>query len=852
MADLTGCTIVSANYLPFARVLASSFLAHHPRSRFVTLLVDRVQGRFDPEAEPYEVLAVEELPTLADPLSFLFKYTVMEANTAVKPYLLQHLVETGAHKVVYLDPDILLYRPLDAVERALDDNNIVVIPHLTAPIDDDRHPDELAILRAGAYNLGFLGLADGEVTRSFLRWWQSRIFDRCISRVEEGLFVDQKWIDLVPGMFERVHILTHPGYDVAYWNLHERRVKAGSPALVNGRPLVFFHYSGIDPERPGDVSRHQDRFRLGDVGEAAGLFESYARMVVEAGHQEARGWRYAFAAFDDGTPVPDVARDLYRRLGTGRAAFGDPFAVADGFKAWLSCPYGLSSGGVTRLLHHLWSMRPELQVAFPEPAKGDRDAFSRWLEDYGATEYGLAPEFIQPMSRGLGHEGRLRRLQRTVRRRLRAAFSSAPVRSLKDNLKRRLSAEQVRWLRRKGGSLVPGRVGSTLGMGRFQPGPPALPPGVNVIAYLRTESGVGESARCLVRALEAAGVAVSLTDIELGVRSRRADRSVELGGEDHDVNLLVVNADQVDAVAEHLGPSRFAGHLNIGFWAWEMEEFPDRWRPAFARFDELWTHSRFCLDAFASVSPIPVRRVPLPVTVPADVVPDREEFGLPREAFVVLGAFDFLSFFERKNPLALVEVFRRALSGRDDVLLVLKTANSDFAPGRLAELEHAIAGLPVWLVDRTFDRAMMWRLLACCDLFASLHRAEGYGLALLEAMALGKPVLGTHYSGNVDFMNPANSLPVGYRLVPLAADEGPYPRGTLWAEPDLDQAAELLRRAADDRRWARAVGEAARADVAARLSPEAVAPVVLRRLDSALRRAGDSSHRPALEPGVRF
>lgn len=850
MVELTGCTIVSANYLPFARVLAASFRAQHPRSRFVTLLVDRIEGRFDPAAEPFEVLPVEELPTLPDPLPFLFKYTIMEANTAVKPYLLQHLLARGAGRVVYLDPDILLFRPLAAVERALEDSNIVLVPHLTAPIDDDRHPDELAVLRSGAYNLGFLGLADSDVTRAFLAWWGDRIFDRCISRVEEGLFVDQKWIDLVPGMFERVHILTHPGYDVAYWNLHERRVKAGDPVLVNGRPLVFFHYSGIDPERLQDVSRHQDRYRLAQLGEAAALFESYAKLVIEAGYREAGEWRYAFAAFDDGTPIPDIARDLYRRLGSGRAAFGNPFAVADGFKAWLNRPYGPRSGGLSRLLQHLWSTRPELQAGIPDLGPRSRASFARWLEDYGAADYGLAPYFLEPLALVLGDGGRLSGIPRLLRRRLRSLYASAGLRRLKGALKRRLTPGHVERLRRLAGPLTSGRVRRTDGDARFQPAPPALPAGVNVIAYLRAESGVGESARCLVRALEAAGVAVSLTDVELGVRSRRQDRSLEVGGRDHAVNLLVVNADQVDAVAEHLGPSRFAGHLNIGFWAWELEEFPDRWRAAFARFDELWTHSRFCLDAFAAVSPIPVRRLPLPVTVPPGLGGDRDEFGLPDDAFVVLSSFDFLSFFERKNPLALVEAFRRALGGRDDALLVLKTANSDFAPQRLAELERAIAGLPVWLVDRTFARDAMWRLLACCDLFASLHRSEGYGLALLEAMALGKPVLATHYSGNVDFMNPANSLPVGYRLVPLAEDAGPYRRGALWAEPDLDHAAELLRRAADDRAWAREVGEAARAEVTARLSPTAVAPLLRRLFQEALRgRRPRGSHGPALHPG---
>ncbi len=850
MTELTVCTIVSANYLPFARVLAGSLRDHHPQARFVVLLVDRVGGRFDPTREPFEVIAVEDLPTLDDPHAFLFKYTVLEANTAVKPYLLQHLLERSAGRVVYLDPDIQLFAPLSRIEELLGEANVVLTPHLTAPIDDGRMPDELAVLRSGAYNLGFLALADGEPTRSFLAWWQDRIFDRCVVRVEQGLFVDQKWIDLVPGMVPGVRILTDPGYNVAYWNLHERRVRLGERPEVNGRPLVFFHFSGIDLERPEVVSRHQDRYRLSELGDVAVLFDRYIGLVKASGWAECAGWRYAFSSFDDGTPIPDAARDLYRTLGPGRRRFGDPFAVADGFRAWLNLPYGAPPSGLSRLLHHLWTSRPDLQGAFPDPAGRDLEAFARWLEDYGVAEYELPRTFREPVAAALARGSAGRRLARAVRRAVRGVYVSAAARRLKEAVKGRLGADRAAALKRLGRPLAVGEAARFETVGRYRPAPRELPAGVNVIGYLRTESGVGESARCLVRGLRAAGVSVSLSDLDLGVRSRREDHSVDgdPGAADHAVNLLVVNADQVEVVARHLGPERFAGHLNVGFWAWELEEFPDEWRPAFRYFDELWTHSRFCQDAFSSVSPVPVRRVPLPVVPQEGVAADRAEFGIDGDAFVVLTIFDFLSFFDRKNPLGLVEAFRRALADRKDAVLVVKTANSGFAPDRLAELERAAQGLNVRLLDRTFDRDAVWRLMACCDAYGSLHRAEGYGLTLLEAMALGKPVLATSYSGNTDFMNPANSLPVGYRLALVARDEGPYRQGRRWAEPDLDHAAELLRRLYEDREWGRRIGTAARETVATNHSPEAVAEPVRLRLASLLERRPRSPSRSLAWP----
>jgi glycosyltransferase involved in cell wall biosynthesis len=691
-------------------------------------------------------------------------------------------------------------------------------------------------MRSGTYNLGFLALADSTTTRSFLVWWRDRIFDRCVSRVEQGLFVDQKWVDLVPGMFDGVAILTDPGYNVAYWNLHSRRVQVSDMVEVNGRPLVFFHFSGIDPGQLDGVSRHQDRFRLSEIGDAAVLYRQYAKLLAEHGHPDSSPWAYAFAGFDDGTPIPDVARDLYRSLGPGRSRFGNPFAVTDGFKAWLNEPYGVSTTRLTRLAHHIWATQSHLQTAFPDPGGEHLQGLIEWLEDYGEAEFGLIEEFMAPLRAADDGPSSLP-MHRNLRRRLWRFWISTPMRRVKGAIKWLLGDERTASLKR----LIRGHTSAPVALdsvrGELRQLTTELPSGVNVLGYLSTESGVGESARRLVQALEAAGVPLALTDLDLGVRSRRSDHSLDRidEGRDFAINLLVVNADQVEVMAQHLGPSRFSGHVNVGFWAWEMDVFPDQWISAFRYFDELWTHSRFCVDVFSSVSPIPVRRVPMCVQVPDPLEVRRDEFDLPDDRFVVLTVFDFLSYFERKNPLALVEAFRRGIGDCDDAVLVLKTANTDFAPDRFEELRRATRNLNVHLIEDTLDRDAVWRLMACCDVYGSLHRAEGFGLTLLEAMALGKPVLATDYSGNTDFMNPSNSLPVGYQMVPIGRQHGPYRREWLWAEPDVDHAAEQLRRLYENPELRQRIGESARDHVTARLSPGAVAGVVRERVSSLLR-----------------
>ncbi|MCG8458085.1 MAG: hypothetical protein MI919_17550, partial [Holophagales bacterium] len=407
---LAACTIVSKNYLPFARVLSRSFTEHYPQGRFFLLLVDRNDGYFEPDEEPFEAIyEAESLPNLPDPASFLFKYTILEANTAVKPYFLEHLFDThGLDKLVYLDPDILITGSLETLSHLLDRHSVVLTPHLTDPIDDGAYPSEQAILQSGTYNLGFVGLRGDATGRHLLSWWQDRLFDRCVVRIADGLFVDQKWMDLAPGLFEDVHVLADPGYNVAYWNLHGRRVVAENGAdagsgdrggeggfTCNGRPLVFFHFSGITPENLHPVSKHQDRFTLGDIGDAAELYRIYADLVLDAGFRQCRPWPYAYASFTNGVAIPDAARSLYLELDAeARASFGDPFDAGrkPNFFAHLLGPEGDPLGRFLRFLHH---SRADLDF-------GDLDgpgfqAYADWLLLFGRHELRIPAPFFEAL-----------------------------------------------------------------------------------------------------------------------------------------------------------------------------------------------------------------------------------------------------------------------------------------------------------------------------------------------------------------------------------------------------------------------------------------------------------------------
>ena len=401
VADIAACTIVSKNYISYARTVADSFLAHHPGSPFFVLLVDRIDGHFEPQSEKFHLTGIDALD-IPDLSRFCFQYTILELNTAVKPYFLSHLLDKyGFKKLIYFDPDIIITENLSELSRLLDQHSIILTPHLTAQIDDNYRPSELDILLAGAYNLGFLAIAATPTTRNFLKWWQERLYANCQIAFDKGMFVDQRWIDLVPGLFDGVHILREPEYNVAYWNLHSRSVEFNNGRLtVNGEPCHFFHFSGFDPNEISTISKHQNRFTIDRVGSLAGLFEYYRDLLWSNGYRDTKQWPYAFGCFSNDMRIPDVARVMYRALGQSSSRFGDPFS-AEGphsFFRWLQERVdGEREAGrvITRLWYEIYHERPDLQRAYPDVLGRDREGFLTWISISGRGEYRVDERLVQ-------------------------------------------------------------------------------------------------------------------------------------------------------------------------------------------------------------------------------------------------------------------------------------------------------------------------------------------------------------------------------------------------------------------------------------------------------------------------
>ncbi len=388
------CTIISRNYLSHARILAASFRKHHPEGRFYALVIDGLPEGTE-FGEGVQVLGPEvlDVPYFYE---LCFKYDVTELSTAVKPSLLLALIrQYGEQNVIYFDPEILITRPLTELFNLMSQSTVVLTPHLLHPIPmDGLKPSEQDILRDGAYNLGFISIRACDESERFLKWWEERLQHSCRIDPVNGLFYDQKWITLVPGLFENVSVLRDDTYNVAYWNLHSRPLTFdGQQFLVNDRPLAFFHFSGFDPKRPQVLSKHQTRTAIVDEMPLAQLLSHYARLQLDHGYAVSTTWNYGYSRFCNGIPIHALMRALYLELDPEtRIRFGNPFDAdaRNSFFVWATTP-SADYQDLSPFLHEVYRVRYDVAAVFPDLSGADREGFLAWARTQGARDMKYDP-----------------------------------------------------------------------------------------------------------------------------------------------------------------------------------------------------------------------------------------------------------------------------------------------------------------------------------------------------------------------------------------------------------------------------------------------------------------------------
>lgn len=738
-----------------ARVLVSSFRAHHPQAAFVVLLLDGLEG-----ADTVEGARVITLEQFVGPESgMLVAGNPLEAlDAAVLPRLLRSLLDEKPGPLVYLASGLRVLGPLDELERLLDQHELALVSRAVG----ERGELEPAFgVRAGggAISHRILATSGGPHAERVLAAWPSYFVD--------GVDAVYDWFDGIPAIGEDVGVLRDAGYGLDPWTLSASRADEGGEGLrVEGRPARVFDFGELDPLAPDRPIHARKDARLHSIPALADLRRRHAEELLAAGYAQdsKRPWRYA--SLGDGTHVTGLMRRLMLEGVADGHLTESPFTERGraAFYAYLNEPAERgASAGLTRLHLEIWKTRPDVQPAYPHLDGPDGPRFASWLCEHGREDHGL-PEALLPMRE---HERALARV-------------------------RDPDVREPLW-------------------------------GVNVAGFFSSELGLGEAARLLIAGLDAGGVPALPVQAQLVPPCGQGAEFTFCapGDAPYPISILCINGDMIPPFAREVGDSFFEDRHTIALWWWEVGEFPADWKDAFEHIDEVWVGSQHIYDAVAPSSPVPVVKMTMPVALPRVPARERAELGLPGDGFLFLYVHDYHSTAARKNPLGIVEAFKRSFPPGSGAKLVLKSVNAENVIHEHDRVVLAAGDHPdIALIDGYVSADDKNAMIAACDCYVSLHRSEGFGLTAAEAMLLGKPVIATRYGGNLEFMSEENSYLVDWKPIAVGEDAHPYPAHGTWADPDIEQAASLMQQVFADPAQARARGQIGRRDVLERHAPE--------------------------------
>ncbi len=776
-------TICSTNYFPYARILLSSLQKYHPEASLFLCLADKLQPDAELGIEGVEVIPAEDL-AITNFADFAFRYEIIQFNTSIKPFVMQDLIENrGFEEVVYLDPDIELFAPMSPVFDAFAKGaDFVVTPHLTEPAEFGEFPDDIGIMKAGIYNLGFIAVNNSPDGISFLHWWGRRLRFQCVHKISEGIFVDQKFVDLLPAFHENVAILRDRSLNVAYWNLDQRELtKTDAGWLINGQPLRFFHFSGISAKAPHRLSKYTERFRDNLTPALQEIILHYIAKLKHFGFGRTANPEYGYARFTNGIAIADIMRRCYRD--TEDLFLTNPF---DSFPEYLNKPSLLAMSDapwlITNLMHYLWLERKDVQRVYPINTAESLYGYSLWFIQ-NAPSYGIDAYFINPILDNIGY----------------------------------FYANQIK--------LTPQQFGSRKA-------------DVGVIGYLKAELGVGHAGKMVASSFRKSQVNTQGYNVTINTVARQAETEIDdilVNKINSQVEIYNVNAHELGMIRQHLvgKTSENAYKINMPFW--ELSRFPDDWLKNYQGIDEVWAPSRFVQAAVQTATTLPVIWMPPAATLDRFTPRDRSYFKLPDHTFLFHFNFDFTSFATRKNATAGIEAYRLAFRDRPNntpTALAIKTRGYDPEGKNLQQLIDFTADEPdIYILNEemTYDDAMA--LMNCCDCYLSLHRSEGFGYTQAEAMLLEKPVIATDYSGTRDFIDATTGFPVSYRLISVKENEYPFWESQQWADPNLDHAAWLMRTIVSDPTHTKQVSRAGKHKILTEYSPEHVGQLYKQRLE---------------------
>ena len=809
MRDAVVITTAQSGTVDAANALQATVNTRWPDADVKILVSSRIET---PPAH-WDATRIEEMHGTA----FVVSRILSEADqlALVLPKLIGFLLEQY-DACVFMGPELLLVRPpVELLEAARDLGTAVVVPGTVTPVYS--LTPSLGPIEAGPFLPDARVLAATGGSKEFLSDWATTLEEAVVD-------VDQRPIAWASDTFlrrsiarsdvdvEGEHSLLHwPDYAAV-----EVGRATGTSASIIACDALFASARELDLSDDPEVAWSMLVHRVHDSRPV----EPFLRLIEASQSVQ--------EAYPNETPFDRMRADVWRAVDPfGRRWDAD--ALGD-FETWL---YEENSAGCTRIADLIVKSDPDLSKEYFN-TRFDPSPFRKWIEERGRTWLGFDP------------------FDRSYPPRGSEQLDDVAVRPITD-------AFRWRWNTVK--SLVPGYneratrrleeaylgpdPGATRGleppgyepMNRDTPLWGSSPRGLNLLGPFRSESGLGQAARASLEAVRMLGHPFTHIDTTEKYPSRN---SVDVGlnsasyGQLGGVNLIHSNADEMLTLGPIAFKHRFGGRFNAAMWFWETADLPLRSRPAFHIVDELWVASEYQRDVFGQYGQVPVHVIGLAADLPDQREVDRSPFGWHDDELVFLFVYDALSSYGRKNPSKAMNAFVSAFAPDfKDVRFVLKVSNLNKFPASQKEILGLQARYPaISVIDEYLTHDGVMDLMAAADVYVSLHAAEGYGLTLLEAMAVGTPVICTAYSGNMDFTNSTNSWLVGYEMMRTDERTGPYPEGSIWASPKLEDAIVTMRHIGANRSEIAVKAERAHRDALQAASLERYA----QRLDEHLRR----------------
>ncbi|KAL1519144.1 hypothetical protein AB1Y20_003405 [Prymnesium parvum] len=863
-----------------------------------------------------------------DPLELAFKYDRKEFSTAIKPYAFTYMFKSGANRVMYFDPDCHFYSHLDEVALILHWRSFVLVPHETWDSPDDGELlSDLVLLQCGVFNYGFFAMSSAYplLLEHHLVWWSAKLRYQQFLDFTNGMFYDQKWAGFIPGFYPRdaYEILLDPRYDMAYWNLHYRGPHlyfdtSSRRALYAGSPLVFFHFGAtsimgsigeVFSSTLSSPSVHQTRYLISDFPQLQRLLEDYKRQIALSNASSTKELPYGFDCFSNGVPITPWLRKTYAIISkTTRRAFkgSGPVLMSDSLAAYLTVANPFSTVPEGSVWAWLFTPEESYHGTLRDADNGgcsitlSTNVVSKLIEDMRLGD--VLAAFVSRKKDSCSSIEKLFSLLVAY-----ATAHGGPNEAIKLNIHRLLSRDVISFQAESPCAPIPHnylalckaiihgkRRAAVLGYGaggttqiehhvaaEFQrlrkhvQTLQATHHGISLVGYFPHALGIADAARLIYRGLQEHEPRIAPTAVPVLIPDLPSFSNLVQGFRMsrytiHSTTIVVVNADQSDHIRSKLR-SYSRGRYWIGYWFWELDNFPSDWLRGALSYDEIWTASEFTADSIRkglASSPltdkIPVFVMPLGLPVPQIREVDRSErntisflnsLNIASNAFIFLSTFDFNSYYQRKRPDFVVRAFKLAFGQKTQndlpqgsskllakfrhIHLVIKSMNGRFHLKERSLLHSEIVGWKnIHLIEEHFSVEQMHSMHASTDCVVSLHSSEGYGLNILRPLLEGVPVISTLYSGNMEFQQYLpreylDKLGVNFTYETLQNDYGPYTAGNRWARPHIGQAATAMQHVSDKKSQAeiRALAVQSAISLSAKFSLRATGLRMLDRLD---------------------